>query len=514
VKRTLFFLYAAMAVACALLLQGRHARSQTPDSAGATVTVGSKGFPESWILGASLTALAEEAGAINVTHRKNLGGTEITYQALKSGSIDVYPEYTGTITEVILKSTAARSYDDMRAALAESGLGMSDPLGFNDGYALAVSRDTAARLGLRNISDLKAHPELRLGFTHEFLGRADGFPGLAQRYGLTTREARGVQHELAYEALARGQLDVVDIYTTDPQIEKLKLVLLRDDLAFFPRYDAVLLYRRDLEHRAPAALRAMLRLVGRIDEPTMMRANAAVALHGLSAEEGARTLIADALGLGLTTTGGAPGLFGRVLRNVARHLELVGISLIFAVLIGVPLGIGATRSKPVAVLSLAGAGLLQTVPSLALLAFLIPLLGIGTAPALVALFVYGLLPIVQSTFTGLTSIPASLSEAADAIGLRPGTKLRRVTLPMASPAIMSGIKTSAVINVGTATLAALIGAEGLGNPILQGIALRDTGLILEGSVPAALLALLVQGAFSLLDRIVIPEGLRRSSRAP
>jgi glycine betaine/choline ABC-type transport system substrate-binding protein len=189
VKRTLFFLYAAMAVACALLLQGRHARSQTPDSAGATVTVGSKGFPESWILGASLTALAEEAGAINVTHRKNLGGTEITYQALKSGSIDVYPEYTGTITEVILKSTAARSYDDMRAALAESGLGMSDPLGFNDGYALAVSRDTAARLGLRNISDLKAHPELRLGFTHEFLGRADGFPGLAQRYGLTTRAA-------------------------------------------------------------------------------------------------------------------------------------------------------------------------------------------------------------------------------------------------------------------------------------------------------------------------------------
>jgi len=191
----------------------------------------------------------------------------------------------------------------------------------------------------------------------------------------------------------------------------------------------------------------------------------------------------------------------------------VGVSLFFAVLIGVPLGIWATRSRPVAVLSLAGAGLLQTIPSLALLAFLIPLLGIGTAPALVALFMYGLLPIVQSTFTGLKSIPTPLSEAADAIGLRAGTKLRRVALPMASPAILSGIKTSAVINVGTATLAALIGAEGLGNPILQGIALRDTGLILEGSVPAALLALLVQGAFSLLDRVVIPEGLRRSSGA-
>jgi osmoprotectant transport system permease protein len=199
---------------------------------------------------------------------------------------------------------------------------------------------------------------------------------------------------------------------------------------------------------------------------------------------------------------------------VTRHLELVGISLLLAVLVGVPLGIWAARSRPVALLSLGGAGLLQTVPSLALLAFLIPLLGIGTAPALVALFVYGLLPIVQSTYTGLNSIPSALSEAADAIGLRPGTKLRRVALPMASPAILSGIKTSAVINVGTATLAALIGAEGLGNPILQGIALRDTGLILEGSVPAALLALVVQGAFSWLDNLLIPQGLRLSTRLP
>jgi len=512
-KRALFFFFAT-AVGCAALLAARQAASDVVDPGAATVTVGSKGFPESWILGAALTALAEEAGASKVAHRKNLGGTEITYQALKSGSIDLYPEYTGTIDQVILKSTRAKSHDEMRAALAEADLGMSDPLGFNDGYAIAVSREAATRLGLRAISDLKSHPELRFGFTHEFLGRADGFAGLSRHYGLAARETRGVQHELAYEALARGQLDVIDIYTTDPQIEKLSLVLLRDDLAFFPRYDAVLLYRRDLERRAPAALRAMMRMVGRVDERMMMRANAAVALHGLSAEEGARALVADALGVQSTSAGRAPGLSARLVRNVARHLELVGVSLFFAVLIGVPLGIWATRSKPVAVLSLAGAGLLQTIPSLALLAFLIPLLGIGTAPALVALFVYGLLPIVQSTFTGLKSIPAPLSEAADAIGLRAGTKLRRVALPMASPAIMSGIKTSAVINVGTATLAALIGAEGLGNPILQGIALRDTGLILEGSVPAALLALVVQGAFSWLDRIVIPEGLRRSSRAP
>jgi osmoprotectant transport system permease protein len=506
-------LLATAAGVALFLVAPRAAAGPGPDAAA--VTVGSKGFPESWILGAALTALVEEAGATTATHRKNLGGTEITYQALRSGSIDVYPEYTGTIAQVILKSTPAKSLGEMRAALAEVDLSVSEPLGFNDGYALAVPHETAARLGLTKISDLKAHPELRLGFTHEFLGRADGFPGLSRHYGLGTHDTRGVQHELAYEALARGQLDVIDIYTTDPQIEKMSLVLLRDDLAFFPRYDAVLLYRRDLARRAPTALSAMTRLVGRIDERTMMRANAGVALEGLSAEEGARKLLAEALGAPLAAAaGGAPGLFARVLRNVARHIELVGISLFFAVLVGVPLGILATRSKPVAIFSLAGAGLLQTIPSLALLAFLIPLLGIGTAPALAALFVYGLLPIVQGTFTGLQSIPAPLSEAADAIGLRSGTKLRRVALPMASPSIMAGIKTSAVINVGTATLAALIGAEGLGNPILQGIALRDTSLILEGSVPAALLAIVVQGAFSWLDRIVIPEGLRRSSRAP
>jgi osmoprotectant transport system permease protein len=508
----------ALTFGLALLLAGRRAAADVADDRAPAVTIGSKGFPESWILGAALTALVQETNSARPSHKKNLGGTEITYQALRAGSIDVYPEYTGTIAEVILKAGRPKSPAEMRAALAAAGLTMSDPLGFNDGYALAVTESTAARRGLRSISDLKSHPDVRLGFTHEFLGRADGFPGLSRHYGLAMRDVRGVQHELAYEALARGQIDAMDIYTTDPQIEKMSLTLLRDDLAFFPRYDAVLLYRRDLEARAPAALEAMTRLVGRIDEKIMMRANAAVALQGMSAEEGARKLLGDALGDARRVSAPAAfddqGLVPRVLRNVLRHLELVGISLVFAVLVGVPLGIWATRSRPIALFSLAGAGLLQTVPSLALLAFLIPLLGIGTAPALVALFVYGLLPIVQSTYTGLRSIPSALSEAADAIGLHPGTKLRRVALPMASPAILSGIKTSAVINVGTATLAALIGAEGLGNPILQGIALRDTGLILEGSVPAALLALLVQGAFSWLDYLLIPQGLRLSTRAP
>jgi osmoprotectant transport system permease protein len=478
------------------------------------VTVGSKAFPESWILGDAVTELVQSSGAAVAEHRKNLGGTEIAYQALVSGSIDVYPEYTGTVSELILKTKERLSVSEIDERLRPRGIAITKPLGFNDGYALATTRGIASRDRLVRVSDLKAHPSLRLGFTHEFLGRPDGYPGLSRRYGLDLRDVRGVQHELAYEGLASGQLDVTDIYTTDPQIEKLSLVLLDDDLRFFPRYDAVLLYRVDLETRAPAALAAMRRLEGRIDESMMTRANAAVALEKTSAEQAARSLLHEATGDAVGEARAGRSAWSRIGHNVVRHLELVGASLLIAIVFGVPVGILATRSRPIAVVALAGSGLLQTIPSLALLAFLIPLFGIGVLPALVALFVYSLLPIVRNTFTGLTSIPRSLVEAADAIGLSPLAKLTLVTVPMASPAIMAGIKTSAIINVGTATLAALIGAEGLGNPIMQGIALRDTKLILEGAVPAALLALLVEGAFFLLERLVVPKGLRLSSETP
>ena len=497
---------AALLVGCLLLVHAGWAHGRPK------ATVGSKGFPESWILGDAVAALIERSGSITAEHKKNLGGTEIAYEALRSGSIDAYPEYTGTITEVILKTKARLQLSDIREALAGSGIGMSDPLGFNDGYALAVTRSTAARRGLRTISDLIAHPELRAGFTHEFLGRADGYPGLSARYGLALTDVRGIQHELAYRAIAGAQIDLMEIYTTDPQIEELSLVLLDDDRAFFPRYDAVLLYRLDLATRAPGALEAMMQLVGKIDEKAMTHANRRVVIEKASAAQAALALLRDAVGVSIEDVTPRRTAMTDIGHNVTRHLALVGASLSFAILLGVPMGIVATRSRAIAFLALATAGLLQTVPSLALLAFLIPLFGIGVVPALIALFVYSLLPIVRNTFTGLTSIPSALAEAADAIGLTPCAKLMRVALPMASPAIMAGIKTSAIINVGTATLAALIGAEGLGNPIMQGIALRDTGLILQGSIPAALLALLVEGAFYLLERFLIPKGLRLSSR--
>jgi osmoprotectant transport system permease protein len=208
----------------------------------------------------------------------------------------------------------------------------------------------------------------------------------------------------------------------------------------------------------------------------------------------------------------APGetFFHKLKRWTLRHLELAGISLVLSVIVGIPLGIFASRGGTIGQVILGFTGVMQTIPSLALLALLVPVpfFGISVRTAIAALFLYGLLPIVRNTATGLQDIPRALRESAIALGLRPMARLWQIYLPMASRSILAGIKTSAVINIGTATLAALIGAGGLGEPILSGLNLNDHATILEGAIPAALLALLVQWLFDLLDRVVIPKGLR------
>src|SRR5262249_10057783 len=146
-------------------------------------------------------------------------------------------------------------------------------------YAIAVTTEAARRLHLRALSDLRAQPEVRLGLSHEFLGRADGWPGLAGRYGLALPHVVGIQHELAYTALADRRIDGTDIYTTDAEIADLGLVVLEDDRGFFPRYDAVWLYRLDLAGRTPQALAVMRAFEGRIDASLMTRANARVVLQ-------------------------------------------------------------------------------------------------------------------------------------------------------------------------------------------------------------------------------------------
>lgn len=472
------------------------------------VVVGSKAFPESWILGEAAAMLAGTSGA-EAEHRQNLGATEITYAALRSGAVDVYPEYTGTIREVLLHGAGGSSLDSLRSELARAGVGMSDPLGFDNSYALATTATDEQRLGLHSISDLRRLPDVRIGFNHEFLGRPDGWPGLVSRYGLVEHDVRGVQHEMALEALAHGELDITDVYTTDAQIDRLGLKLLDDDLGFFPRYEAVFLFRTDLPERAPRAYAAIMRLTGHVDATAMRRANARLVLDGRSVQEAARGLLADALGRDVKIADSASPA-REIAVNTWKHVQLVLFALLASIAIGVPLGIAAARSRVLGAVVTSAAGIVQTVPSLALLALLVPLLGIGTKPALTALVLYGLLPIVRGTQTGLTTIPTSIAESAEAIGLPPRARLFRVFLPIASPHVLAGIRTSAVIAVGTATLAALVGAEGLGGPILQGIALRDPSRVLSGALPAAILALAVDGAFALASRALIPAGLRLS----
>jgi glycine betaine/choline ABC-type transport system substrate-binding protein len=386
------------------------------------IAVGSKAFPESWILGDAVAELVRASGSADAEHKKNLGGTEIAYQALVNGSIDVYPEYTGTIVEVILKTKGRPAASEVESRLRESGLGITRGLGFDDSYALATTRAAAVRDGLAKISDLAKHPGLRLGLTHEFLGRADGYSGLARRYRLAMTDVRGLQHELAYDAIVFKDTAATDIYTTDPQIEKLSLVLLRDDLEFFPRYDAVLLYRLDLESRAPEALRALRRLEGKIEQSIMTRANAAVALHKTSTEEAARTLLREATGDASSAPEATSEATARIGYNVLRHLELVGASLIFAIVLGVPTGILATSIAADRGDALTEAGVLQ-IPSLALLAF---------DPALRDRRASGADPIVSSSIASFRSFEtrSPVSRRFRARSARP--PMRSVCLPWQS----------------------------------------------------------------------------------
>jgi osmoprotectant transport system permease protein len=491
---------AVFGVACA---EARDARATEH------VVVGSKAFPESWILAEAMAKLASAAGA-EVEHRENLGGTEIVAQAVRSGAIDAYPDYTGTLREVVLHAPSA-TVGEIRLRLADEGLGVTDSLGFDDSYALALS--PRAPDAIRSVSDAAKHPELRAAFSHEFLGRQDGWPGLQRRYGLAFRDVRGVEHHLAFEALAGDSADVTDVYTTDPQIEVLRLRVLADDLSFFPRYEAVIVYRLDVAARAPKAWEAILRLVGRVDRAGMARANTELAVAHRSLDAAASSLLRDALNEAPTEPAGGPPLGATVLRALTRHVALVAASLAVSAALGIPLGVLAARRRTLAIVVLGGASLLQTIPSLALLALLIPILGIGTLPAAVTLILYGLLPIVQGTCTGITAIPAPLAESAEAFGLTPVAKLLRLELPLASPTIVAGVRTSAVIAVGTATIAALVGAGGLGELILQGITLRSGPLILAGAVPAAVLALAIQGAFAAVERVVVPRGMRIRTHA-
>ena len=483
----------ALAACAAILLTGNsHAHA---------VKVGSKRFTESYLLGEIVSQTLAGQG-VAAEHRQGLGNTAILAAALREGQVDVYPEYTGTIVRELLKRDSPA---DAQAPLAQInewlkplGLKAAVPLGFNNSYALAMREADAARLGIASMSDLAAKaPALKPGLSHEFIARADGWPALARTYGLTLAPGAGLDHGLAYQALAGGQVDLIDVYTTDAQLARQPVRVLRDDRRFFPRYDAVLLMRAAVDERP------LQRLAGQLTEARMIQLNAAAELEGRPFADVARSFVqaSDA------PPAAAPqGLLDRLFapdlaRLTVQHLALVFGSLALAIALAVPLGVAAHRLPRLAAPVMAVTGLLQTLPSLALLAFLIALVGrIGFLPALLALFVYALLPIVRNTHAGLSAVSPGLVESAKALGLTRGQTLRAVELPLALPTLMAGVKTAAVTNVGTATVAAFVGAGGLGERIVAGLAVNDRALMLAGALPAAVLALVVQLIFDGMER--------------
>lgn len=471
---------------------------------GQTYKVGAKHFNENYILAEMLSQLIESKG-FRVERKFNLGGTAVCFEALRGGGIDLYPEYTGSLAEEILKSTERLSHGQLNDKLkAEVNMEISPSFGFNNTYALVVKPTIASSRNLNSISDLQNADGMTAAFSYEFLKRKDGWDNLKSAYNLELNPV-GIEHGLAYQAMMNGKIDLTDAYSTDGEIEKYELFLLDDNLNFFPKYYAVAVYKVSLDSNIKAIVS---NLAGMISEKEMQAMNAEVLYQNKNFYEVARSflirknLISDEAGKATTS------MWREILDATWTHLSISAVALGLAILLAVPLGIllyiFSSISKPV----LYFVGLLQTIPSIALLALMIPLLGIGLVPAITALFLYALLPILRNTTTGLTSVDPILRKVATGMGMTTAQRLRLIELPLAMPAVLAGIRTAAVITIGTATLAAFIGAGGLGEFIVTGLALNNTQLILQGAIPAALLAIVVEFVFELIEKVLIPKHLR------
>jgi osmoprotectant transport system permease protein len=491
------------ALAMAVLIESQALASEK------VIRIASKNFTESYILAEIIAQYIEGQFHIRVERKHGLGGTLICFEALKNGEIDLYPEYSGTIEQVILKSRERMPYSQIQKEVDRRfQMSFLEHLGFNNTYALAVRKDFSLKHRIHQYSDLKRAPDIQVGFSHEFMERKDGWPGLKKTYHFTLSPHR-MQHSLTYEAIKSGKIDLTDAYSTDAKISRYGLVILKDDKQFFPLYLAAPLVRKELLREFPGLSQLLNKFHRLIDDKTMSELNAQVEIEKKTYFEVAQNFLIQKNLSGVISS--EKSWWSILLHRTFVHMGLTVIALVGAIFLAVPLGVLIYKTNWLARPVLSLAGIIQTIPSIALLAFMIPVFGIGAAPAIAALFVYSLLPIVRNTYTALQSIDTSILNASVGIGLEPWERIRFVQIPISTGFILAGVRTAAVINIGTATLAAFIGAGGLGEPIITGLALNNTTLILEGAIPAALLAILTEFIFEAIEGFVTPRGLRIKS---
>lgn len=489
-------------------------------SQAATIGIGSKNFTEQAILGEIMAQLIEAKTKHKVKRRFFLGGTQFTFNAIQKGEIDIYPSYTGTAYIAILKNTkilpAEQTYNIVKHEyLKKYNLVWLNEFGFNNTYGFGVIQSDPLFQNVERLSQVRDFSQkLKFGAPHEFLERPDGYDALQKAYNLKFQDFVGLDPGLMYQALVDGQVNMISAFTTDGRIQKFKIKLLKDDLNFFPPYYAAPLIRKDTLEKHPELKPLLNSLQGKISDELMSQMNYSVDLNGQSIEDVAKWFLVDQ---GLIAGDASQSVLKQKMSSfweyalsqkeyvfflTLEHMSLVAVALLLAMIVGIPTGIFLTRFNALSTPIFAVVNTLQTIPSLALLGFLIPLLGIGKIPAIVALFLYALLPLVRNTYTGIKDISPNLIEVSKGIGLTGFQTLKHVELPLALPTIMAGIRISTVIMVGTATLAALIGAGGLGDPIFRGISSVNHQLILLGAIPSALLAILLDRLLLLVQKLV------------
>ncbi len=495
-------------------------------SQGDRIIVGSKNFMENKLLAEIFAQLIEARTDLSVERRLGLAGTQVCFEALRTGAIDLYPEYTGTgLVSILQQPPTGDSRTALNTVRSEFlkrwDLWWLNPLGFDNSYALAVPRSQTAGTPLRTISDLAAiASSLTAGFGYEFINRPDGLPGLQSRYGLSFQSVQAMQQTLKYQAAAAGEIDALDVYTTDGRLAEYDFVVLEDDQQFFPPYEASGLIRGATLAQHPELGGVLGLLTNAFDAETMRQLNyrlqeggepvevvahdALSALHLFVTEAAKTQPVSHQKGLSAYMWSKRTDLAGRTV----EHLALAGLALGLGILLAVPLGLLLERHPAIAEPVIRGVGLTQTIPSIALLAFMIPVFGIGMLPAVMALWIYSLFPIVRNTYSGLRDAAPQAVAAARALGMTEWQILQWVRLPLAAPVIMAGVRTAGVITVGTTTLAAFIGAGGLGVPVVAGLQMANTTVILSGALPAAALALIIDGFLGKVETWIRPRGVQ------